>query len=288
MLNRRTFLKHSSLAAGSIAASGSGLAAFAQTGHQPLGVQLYTVRDQINNDLNGVLAQIHAIGYEEVEPYWNVYKHPAKELKRMISDNGLRVPSGHFDYDGLEGKLDYASELGLEYVVCPMLPENIKTGDEKGFKQAADKLNQFGKLAHARGMKFCFHNHNYEFRKLGSTTGFDVLMQNTDAALVGLEMDCYWITQAGRNPLEMLHQYANRIHLLHLKDRKAGFPPSQVLNDAAGHFTEVGSGTIAWAPLLKAARQQGIRHFFVEQDASDRTPIESLKISYKYLHGILA
>lgn len=286
MLSRRTFLKYSSLAAGTLALDSAGLAQ--SKAHQPIGVQLYTVRQQIEADLHGVLAQIHAIGYEEVEPYWNVYKHPAKELKQALADNGLRAPSGHFDYDGFESKLDYASELGLEFVVCPMLPEGIRTGDAPGFTQAADRLNHFGKLVHARGMKFCFHNHNYEFRKLGDTTGFDILMQHTDPALVGLEMDCYWITQAGRDPMQMLHQYANRIHLLHLKDRKPGFPISQELNSAAEHFTEVGSGTIQWPAILKAAQGQGIHHFFVEQDECERPPMDSLKISYRYLRSILS
>jgi sugar phosphate isomerase/epimerase len=261
--------------------------AFATPKHQPLGVQLYTVRQQAERDLNGVLAQIRSIGYEEVEPYWNVYNRPASELKRMITDNGLRVPSGHFDYDGIESKLDYARELGVEYLVCPMLPENVRTGGPEGFVQAADRLNRYGELARARAMKFCFHNHNYEFRQLGDTTGFDLLMKHTDPALVGLELDCYWITQAGRDPVQMLHQYADRIHLLHLKDRKPAVANSQELNKAAEHFIEVGSGIIRWPEIIATAQGQGISHFFVEQDECDRPPIGSLKLSYHYLRTIL-
>src|SRR5271166_6453171 len=120
MINRRDFLQFSGAALGTLALRNS---LFAAAGQFPLGVQLYTVRDQAEKDLGAVLAHISMIGYTEVETYWNVYTHPAKELRSMIIANGLSVPSGHFDYDGLESKLDYAKELGVHYVVCPMLPK---------------------------------------------------------------------------------------------------------------------------------------------------------------------
>lgn len=285
MLNRRTFLKSSSLAVASMAAARLGVA---QPVHQPLGVQLFSVRKQITTDLNGVLAQIRAIGYEQIEPFGPVYAHPVNEVKDICSQNGLTVPSGHFDYDTLESKLDYASTLGMKFVVCPMLPERLRAAGADGFRHGAERLNQIGEAVHARGMKFCFHNHNYEFKPFGNTTGFDILMQHTDPNLVGLELDCYWAAQAGRDPIEMLQQYANRVHLLHLKDRKPGYPPSQELNSAAGHFTDVGSGTINWPEIVKIARRQSVHHFFVDQDDSDHPPIESLTISYRYLRKIMA
>ncbi len=233
-----------------------------------------------------VLAEIRQIGYEEVELYWNVYSHPAAELKRMIADAGLRAPSGHFDYDGLAGKFDYAHQLGVQYMICPMLPENMRSAD--GFKQAGEQFNKWAAEAQAHGMKFGFHNHNYEFQKFGDTTGFDILMKNTDPKLVKLEMDCYWITQAGLDPLQMLKQYRDRIRMLHLKDRKPGFPPSQVLGPSAEHFTEVGSGTINWKAILAAAEAQGIEHYFVERDSGDLPPMESIRISYNNLRKLMA
>jgi hypothetical protein len=113
MITRRDFMKVSAGAAGILAASKF---SFAKSGQFPLGVQLYTVRQQAEQDLGAVLAHISMIGYTEVETYWNVYTHPAKKLRTMIVDNGLSVPSGHFDYDGLEAKLDYAKELGVQYI----------------------------------------------------------------------------------------------------------------------------------------------------------------------------
>jgi len=255
--------------------------------HPRLGVQLYTVRRQAEADLASVLKQIRAIGYDEVETYWNVYSHPAKELRRMILDAGLEVPSGHFDYEGLPAKLDYARELGVSFVICPILPENLRTTVDN-FRRVADQFNLWGERARSLGMRFGFHNHNYEFHRLGGTTGFDVLVERTDPKLVCFEMDCYWVTQAGQDPVAMLRKLGKRARMLHLKDRKGGFPPSQELNKAAEHFTEVGNGTIDWKEVVTAAERLEVEHLFVEQDESERPPVESLRISYGNLLGVYA
>jgi sugar phosphate isomerase/epimerase len=281
MMNRRNFLI-SSMAVLGYAATRT----FAAEGPRPLGVQLYTMRNQVKKDLAGVLAAIREIGYDEVETYWDIYSHPAAELKRMISDHGLRAPSGHFDHDKLESKLDYANALGFDYVICPMLPDKLSASLD-GYKQAADKLNRFGEEVKRRGMRFGFHNHNYEFRRFGDTTGFDVLMSRTDPQLVCLEMDCYWITQAGEDPLQMFKRLGSRIKMLHLKDRKPGYPTSQKLDKHAEHMTPVGTGTLNWKEILAAARANGVQHLFVEQDSGDLPPIEELKISYQNLKPLL-
>jgi sugar phosphate isomerase/epimerase len=284
MITRRDFLQSSAAALGTLALRNS---LFAAADKFPLGVQLYTVREQAEKDLGAVLAHISMIGYTEVETYWNVYSHPAKQLRSMIVDNGLSVPSGHFDYDGLEGKLDYAKELGVQYVVCPMLPKDMWTSAD-GFKKAAAQFNIWGEKVHGMGMQFGFHNHNYEFQKFGNTTGFDILTQNADPKLVCLEMDCYWITQAGQDPVAMLKKFGSRIQLLHLKDRQAGFPTTQMLSPDAEHMTEVGSGTIDWKAVINTAQQTGVKHYFVERDNGSTPAFESLRISYQYLHKLLA
>jgi sugar phosphate isomerase/epimerase len=280
-MNRRQFLVSSAVMLGAATIKVS-----PQAKKRPLGVQLYTVRKQARKHLPAVLASIREIGYEEIETYWDVYSRPAAELKRLINDHGLRVPSGHFNYDGLEAKLDYAATLGVGYIICPMLPKTMQISLD-GFKQAADQFNKWGEKIKGMGLRFGFHNHNYEFRKLGNITGFEVLMSRTDPSLMCLEMDCYWITQAGHDPLEMLKTYGSRIQLLHLKDRKPGFPTSQKLDKRAEHFTPAGTGTINWKSILPAAQQNGIEHMFVEQDSSDIPPIESVRIAYKNLQPLL-
>jgi sugar phosphate isomerase/epimerase len=279
MISRRNFL----ISSAAVLAAQRALRADAP---RPLGVQLYTLRNQVKRHLPDVLAAIHQMGYEEVETYWDVYDHPAAELKRMINDHGLRVPSGHFDYGKIESSLDYASALGVDYMICPILPDSMQTSLD-GFKQAAEQLNKWGEQVQKRNVRFGFHNHNYEFRKFGDTTGFDTLMSQTDPNLVCLEMDCYWITQAGQDPVQMFNRLGSRIRMLHLKDRKPGYPPTQTLNSAAEHMTPVGTGTIDWKAILEAARQNGVQHLFVEQDSGDLPPLEELRISYKNLQPLL-
>ena len=142
-----------------------------------------------------------------------------------MQDVGLSSASAHFDYVGFESKIDYGRQLGLEYMVCPMLPKNLWTSAE-GFREAAAKFNTWGKLVHDAGMTFAFHNHDYEFKPQGNTTGFAEFMQHTDPALVKLEFDLYWLTQGGQDPAAMLTKYANRARLIHLKDRKPNTPPA--------------------------------------------------------------
>src|ERR1700722_5387750 len=282
MVNRRLFLQLSIAGAGGLAATGL----LGEEGRslkvRPLGVQVYTVRQEAERDLPAVLEAVRKIGYTEVETYWDIYGHPVAELRRMIGDHGLRVPSGHFNYDGLEAKIDYAKALGVEYVICPMLPESMWF-TLYGYKRAADQFNIWGEKIHRAGMQFGFHNHNYEFRRFGETTGYETLMKQCDPKLVCIEMDCYWITQAGGDPLEMFQQYGDRIKLLHLKDRKSGFPTNQVKDAAAEHFTEVGAGTIHWQEILAAAEKNGVKHYFVERDSGDLPALESLRVSYQNL-----
>jgi sugar phosphate isomerase/epimerase len=282
MNNRREFMKVTSTTLAALAASKFLRAA----AHRPIGAQLYTVRDQAERDLPSVLEQIHKIGYQEVEPYWNVYTHAAAELKKMIDDHGLRAPSGHFNYEKLDdSSIEYAKTLGLAFLICPMLPNDMWTSLD-GFKRAADFYNAFGQKVRKAGMKFAHHNHDYEFRPFGGTTGFETLMKLTDPDLVCLEMDCYWVTQAGQDPLHLLKQYANRIKMLHLKDRKPGFPPSFDMDASSSHFTEVGAGSIDWKAIIPAAEANGVRHFFVERDSGDLPPFESLRVSFDNLQKI--
>lgn len=281
MTTRRNFLAISLTAFASSAISQT-----KKSARQKIGLQLYTVRHQAEADLPKTLADVRAAGYDEVELYWNVYSHPAAQLKRMVHDAGLEAPSGHFDYPVLEGKLDYARELGMQYVVCPMLPKPMWTS-AKGFHDAADQFNRWGAKIQSMGMTFAFHNHNYEFKTFGGETGFDILMKNTDPKLVKLEMDCYWITQAGLDPVRLLEKHKDRIRMVHLKDRKPGFRTTQMLDKAAEHFTEFGTGSIKWPPIIAQAKAIGVEHYFVEQDEMERPPAESIRVSLENARKVL-
>jgi sugar phosphate isomerase/epimerase len=281
MVTRRAFLRTSAAALPLLAIQSNDLWA---ASHIPIGLQLYTVRGLPVSDLANTLKQIHAIGYQEVEGYGGSYALPADKLRAMVRDAGLRMPSGHIDYNSLPGKIGYAKQLGLQWVVCPMIPRTLWTQD--GFHTAAQQFNEFGRRAKDSGMRFAFHNHDYEFADYGGKTGYNILIAETDPDLVFFELDCYWAAQAGHDPLSMLQSLCKRIRLLHLKDRKAGFPTSFAMNAASAHFEPVGEGAIQWKPILDAAERLHVEHYFVEQDDTYGHPIQSIRASYQYLRTL--
>jgi sugar phosphate isomerase/epimerase len=279
MLTRRSFLELSVAALPTFTRT-----LWGQT-HFPIGLQLSTLNSMAKADLLSTLSQIHAVGYQEVELTPVAYTLPVAQLRKTVAASGLKAPSGHFEYIDLTGQFEYAKAVGLAWVVCPMLPKS-QWASADGFHSAARQFNEWGKRAHAMGMRFAFHNHDYEFRQFDGTTGFDILVKETDPKLVFFEMDCYWITQAGLDPVEMLNRMGRRVRLLHIKDRKPGFPPSNDMSQSSAHFTEVGTGGIDWPRILSAARKLQIEHYFVEQDHIDGPPIESIRTSYNYLRKI--
>jgi sugar phosphate isomerase/epimerase len=253
----------------------------------PLGAQLYTVRRQAEQDLPHVLEQIARIGYTEVETYGGIYTYAADALQHMIEGAGLAAPSGHFGYDEFDTRFNYAKELGVGWMVCSAIAPSL-WGTEEGFETAAKQFNTWGQRAKDMGMRFAFHNHDYEFRPLPTgRTGYDVLVDQTDPHLVFFEIDCYWAAQAGLDPIALMRGTGHRLKMLHLKDRLPGFPPSFAMNADSAHFTEVGHGTLDWKAILAEAQTLGVEHYFVEQDQTSIPPMESLRKSYAYLRSIM-
>jgi sugar phosphate isomerase/epimerase len=284
MISRRDFLKSSAAVASALALDSSRLWALEQV---PLGVQLYTVRQDAAKNLPGTLAKIRKIGYTEVETFAGSYVFPATQLQYMIQQAGLSAPSGHFNYDTLINQLPYATQLGLKWVVCPMIPHSMWT--LQGFHAAAKQFNEFGKRAKDVGLRFAFHNHDYEFAGYGGgKTGYGILVAETDPELVFFELDCYWAVQAGHDPLTMLKTMGRRISMLHLKDRKPGFPVSYNMGPSSAHFVPVGKGSIDWKPILAEAERLKVAHYFVEQDDTYGHPFRSVRESYKDLRKLLA
>jgi sugar phosphate isomerase/epimerase len=284
MLTRREFLE---TAGAGLAAMAAGVPAFAKRAEMPIGVQLYTVRSLVDKDFPGTLAAIRKIGYRTVETYVAEYKMPAKDLRQAILDAGLTVPSAHFGYNDFEARLDYCKELGAEYTVCSSIPATVIANSADGYKRAAAQYNDWAAKSKTMGMRFGFHNHNAEFKTYDGKTGLDILLENTDPALVQWQMDCYWVTQAGFDPVEMLRRHGKRMQTLHVKDRKPNVPTSTETGPASAHFTEVGEGTLDWKSILSLAEKNHIPYIFVEQDQTDRPPLESLQISYTNLTKFL-
>ena len=279
MLTRRRFAALTSATVAALAVPLELQAAATRSGLE-FGLALYTVRKYIT-DLGAMLELIHQIGYSSLELFAGVYNHPPKELKALIEGHGLKAPSAHFDYETIGDKVDFAKDLGLEYMICPMIPRPMwDTLD--GFRKAAGHLNQAAAKISAAGMKMGYHAHNYEFKPIEGSTGFDVLMKELDPA-VRLELDVYWATEAGQNVVEVMRKNRQRLELMHLKDRKPAREFSFVPGPKGAHFTEVGSGTIDWKTIIGEARRLGVKRYFVEEDVYDLPFEQCLRSNWNYL-----
>jgi len=286
---RREFLRDAALglAAASMAARWL-KRGFADPLGLPVGLQLYTVRKQAEKDLDGTLHAVAEIGYKEVE-LPGFYKKKAPEIRKSLDAAGLTCPSAHYVTADLRARLDervqYAKEVGLGYMVCAFLhPFERKTLDD--YRHLADFFNKVGEQIRKAGLQFCYHAHNFEYTSFNGGVGFDDLPKRTDPNLFKIELDCYWMTRAGRDPVAYIKQYPGRFPLLHIKDMKPGHPPTTNLKQGGDAFTEVGRGSIDWKHIFSAAAEGGLKHYFVEQDFCERPPLESAKISYEYLHNL--
>lgn len=244
-----------------------------------LGVQLYTVRNIIGNDPSGVLKQIKEIGYAEAEATADTL---AKDWD-AIQSSGLKALSIHLNLDPTDAQLADVKSKGFEYAVIPYVPVPQRGGVDV-MKKLAASFQKAGERAKAHGLQLCYHNHAFEFQTMGGTTPLEILMGETKPEDVKLEMDIFWVTVAGHDPVELLQKYSGRVPLLHLKDKKKGQPAQVQYNENVPKdtFKEIGNGTIDIPSVLKAADAAGVRHYFVEQDQSP-DPIASLRQSYKYL-----
>jgi sugar phosphate isomerase/epimerase len=245
------------------------------------GVQIAGVGQEGVRDLPRLLRALRHIGFTEVELHSMVYDHPAATLHRMIEDAGLRSPAGHFSLLDIEKSIDYARELGLAYMVA-MLPRPRPESLQQ-YRAIATRLNEAGASARGHGMEFALLFHNHELMPQQGSSGFAELMEHTDAALVHLEVDVYWIAQAGLDPASFLERYKERVKLLHLKDRLAGFPTSYTTDAGSDHSIELGQGTIPWSALLRQAQEQGIRYAFLDYDKSASPILDSFGQSLAYL-----
>ncbi|HET9383542.1 MAG TPA: sugar phosphate isomerase/epimerase [Gemmatimonadales bacterium] len=243
-----------------------------------IGVQLYTVRDQMKADFEGTLARIAQIGYKEVE-FAGYYDRSPADVRAILERNGLTAPATHMMSDNTEGwkkAIDLAKSVGHNYLVAPWIPEEKrKTLDD--WKRIGDEFNRVGQMAKDAGIQFAYHNHDFEFQpRIEGRIPFDVLLENTDAKLVQLEVDLYWITKGGQDPLAYFQRWPGRVPLVHVKDSMGG--PEHKMVD-------VGQGKIEWKRIFAKREQAGIKHFFVEHDQPPQ-PFDGIAMSYTYLKNL--
>jgi sugar phosphate isomerase/epimerase len=241
-----------------------------------LGVQLYTVRDALKADFDGTLQKVSAIGYQEVEFAGYMGRTPA-QVKASLKAAKLAAPSAHLDLELLENSwaptVAAAKTIGLEYLVVAWI-DAARRASIEDYKRIADTFNRLGRQANGAGLRFGYHNHAYEMTPIDGQVPYDVLLDNTDPALVCFEMDLYWTVEGGKNPLTYFAKYPGRFPLVHVKDRTA-----------QGKMVDVGAGAIDWAAIFAHRKQAGIRHEFVEHD-EPADPFASIAASYSYLRAL--
>lgn len=252
--NRRKFLHSSAILT---AAAFLPLSALAQGRRvDRVGLQLYTLRNELSQDFEGTLARVAELGYKEME-FAGYYGRSASEVRSILDQNGMTSPAAHIQLqalrDDLEGEVERAAVLGQKYVVVPILPESQRRISD--YQRTADYLNRAGEVCKRSGIKMGYHNHDFEFIELEGRIPYDILLDETDAGLVDMELDLYWIRNAGVDPVAYFENHPGRFSMLHVKDM-----------DEFGRMADVGRGEINFAEIFSYADTAGIKHFFVEHD----------------------
>lgn len=288
MTTRRTFIKSTSLLSAAFLIDPTEVSRKKSL----IGLQLYTVRDFMQKDPPGTLAKVAAIGYNSVEGATytgsqKFYDLSPSDFSKLLKANGLIMPSSHYrlgevkDNDEIvkgtmlhdwDKAVDDAAEVGLKYMVCAWLDPDERKNFEH-YKYVADQLNIAGERCKKAGIQLCYHNHDFEFMMQDGKYPYDILL-GADKDLVKMEMDIYWVTKAGIDPIDLINKNSGRFPLLHLKDMD---------NTPERSFTEVGNGTINFKNILANSEKAGLKYFFVEQDKCPGSPFDSIAKSISYI-----
>lgn len=280
--SRRNFLK----AAGAVTACAAAPRLEARRQRLPIGLQLFSVREQLPKDFPGTLAQVRSAGYTVVEAA-GYFGRSAAELRSAMDTAGLRCVSTHHVLKLLETQVDqwtdYGHALGLEYVVCSSSGAMHRDPAAKGpqtlddWRWIAGEFNRIGERLRAAGMTFGVHNHTPEFALIDGVLVYDELLRLTDPELVVFEMDCGWVYAAGYNPVDYLSKAPERFPLLHVKDMVRE-PGGKAKNPV------MGKGNMDYKAILHAAT--GLKYYFIEQEQYDIDPFEELRQDAEYMRNL--
>ena len=276
MNTRRKFIKQAGLFTAGIAV----LPSFGFTAsEQKFGVQLYSFRDEMAKDALGTLKQIAAIGIKEIESARSAKGHyyglSPQDMKKACEDLGMSLKSGHVALDdNFQQTMEEAVASGQPYLICSSMPSRGQTVDN--YKKVAEAFNKAGEDCKKLGLKFGYHNHEYEFESDNGEVLYDVLMDHTDAELVHMELDLGWVIVAGKSPLDYFKKYPGRFPLWHLKD----------MDMAKKESTEFGKGALDIKTMMQNQEASGVKHIFIEQEEYASTPLESMKHNMEFLKAL--
>ncbi|WP_094545530.1 sugar phosphate isomerase/epimerase family protein [Petroclostridium xylanilyticum] len=241
-----------------------------------VGLQLYTIKEEIQKDYLGTLEKVAQVGYEGVE-FAGFYKTPVERIKQKINELNLLPAGVHVIIDELENNfehhLKYCNLLEIQTIICPFIPDKYISSKEVTL-QTAKRFNRLGKECKVNGFNFLFHIHGNEFYLFDGKYAIDLLIENTDPEYVNFEFDTFWVEYANIDSLELYKKYASRIPYIHFKDMK---------DKESKKGTEVGTGIVDIPEIIKVSKEYTLKWFVVEQEAFDISPLESIKISYKNL-----
>jgi sugar phosphate isomerase/epimerase len=288
---------------------------FFQSRAAPIGIQLYTLSDMLATNLEGAVREVARIGYKAVEIPGYMGKTVA-QMRDIFSRNGVACTAAHIqmapgsaDAPGLRGDLSKLAAdmhtLGASHAYCPSMPApadltiapNAGEGyafivraaaamSEDHWKRFAGELSEVGRKLNADGIKFGYHNHNYEFVKVGNRTGFDILVQESDPASVSFELDVGWAAAAGEDIAALFARYSGRYTAMHVKDVKATTQTNIALKMDP---SDVGAGKLDWKAILPAAHSAGVRNYFLEQEPPfDKPRLEAAENGYRFLSTLEA
>lgn len=320
MTHRRHFLKSAAaILAGNILSPGLNAqgAHGGKRGLEKIGIQLFSIPRLAEKDFTGTMEMLARIGYEEIEffgPYsfsspddkerWKAvapsvgfsgsgfFGRTAKEVKKILDDNGLSAPSMHTGMDSLTNAMDGLAEaahaLGTKYVILPSAPTQP---DLDGYKMLADNFNKIGEEARKRDIHFSYHNHGNGLKPIDGTIPFDLILDRTDPDRVFFQIDIYWMTAGGVDVCEYLDKYPGRFRLMHVKDMAKdvrfsgdGGDPQQWI-ELFPYLENAGEGVLDLEKILSSAKRSGVEHFIVERDLAPN-PEDDLRRSFTYLKGV--
>ena len=276
-MDRRTFI---GTTAGAVL-TGSASRALASSAEKdrlgPIGIQLYTVREQMKASVPQTLAVVAKAGYKEVE-FAGYFGHSAADIRKMLDDAGLKAPSSHVQMSDLGASwgsmLEYANTVGHEYLVCAWIDAEERT--MPGYTKIAARFNEAGETARKQGMKLGYHNYFFEFTPIDGQIPYDFLLRECDSKNVTMEIDVFWMKKGGADPVKYMNGYPGRFPMLHVKDM--GPAPDHAMMD-------VGKGTIDWKKIFQAGKTGGVKHVFVEHDETKDTNA-TMQASYRYLRAL--
>ena len=240
-----------------------------------VGLQLYTLRQEMAADFEGTLQKVAELGYKEMQ-FAGYYGRSPQQVRDLLQQLGLSSPAAHVGLnlirEDLRKQIDIALEIGQSYIVVPSVPQDERMVSH--FEDHAKALNEAGERCKEAGLKLAYHNHSFEFESQGGRTGYGQLLDLTDPELVSFELDLYWAVNANINPITLFRDNPGRFPMVHVKDR-----------DSAGEMTDVGRGEIDFAEIFSHSQIAGIKHYFVEHDFPE-DGLDSVAYSINSLNNI--